>query len=178
MTKWGMVTFWHERRRTEACRDDVYDHILTTGSMSWMQAYGTHPCLSSKWQDSEPWRRADTALTVRGKRPALPQDLRGAAVKLTMPAENWQLDSSPSGCLQWPHWLVYRRRKAEPIKRGIAPLSALTTAWSAKGPWHIHPSPGIRMALNNPCFARLGLIACVCTITCNHTQHLGYGPEC
>jgi hypothetical protein len=40
MTKWGMVTFWHERRRTEACRDDGHDHILTTGSMAWMQGYG------------------------------------------------------------------------------------------------------------------------------------------
>ena len=39
--------------------------------------------------------------------------------------------------LQWKHWQVYRRRKAELSKRGIAPALAHTTAWSAKGPWKI-----------------------------------------
>ena len=117
-TKWGIVTFWHERRRTEACRDDVYDLILTTGSMSWMQVYGTHPCLSSKWQDSQPVEESRHGADREGQEASTAQELRGAAVKLTVPAENWQLDSSPSGCLQWPHWLVYRRRKAEPISAG------------------------------------------------------------
>ena len=61
-------------------------------------------------------------------------------------------------CLQWKHWKVYRRRKAELIKRGIAPTLAHTTAWSAKGPWKISHTPGVRMALNNQYFDRMGLI--------------------
>jgi RNA-directed DNA polymerase len=61
-------------------------------------------------------------------------------------------------CLQWKHWKVYRRRKAELIKRGIAPTLAHTTAWSAKGPWKISHTPGVRMALNNQFFDRMGLI--------------------
>ena len=61
-------------------------------------------------------------------------------------------------CLQWKHWKVYRRRKAELIKRGITPTLAHTTAWSAKGPWKISHTPGVRMALNNQCFDRMGLI--------------------
>jgi RNA-directed DNA polymerase len=61
-------------------------------------------------------------------------------------------------CLQWKHWKVYRRRKAELIKRGITPTLAHTTAWSAKGPWKISHTPGVRMALNNQFFDRMGLI--------------------
>jgi RNA-directed DNA polymerase len=61
-------------------------------------------------------------------------------------------------CLQWKHWKVYRRRKAELLKRGIAPTLAHTTAWSAKGPWKISHTPGVRMALNNQFFDRMGLI--------------------
>jgi RNA-directed DNA polymerase len=61
-------------------------------------------------------------------------------------------------CLQWKHWKVYRRRKAELIKRGIAPALAHMTAWSAKGPWKISHTPGVRMALNNQFFDRMGLI--------------------
>jgi RNA-directed DNA polymerase len=61
-------------------------------------------------------------------------------------------------CLQWKHWKIYRRRKAELIKRGINPKLAHTTAWSAKGPWKISHTPGVRMALNNQFFDRMGLI--------------------
>ena len=61
-------------------------------------------------------------------------------------------------CLQWKHWKVYRRRKAELIKRGIPPTLAHTTAWSAKGPWKISHTPGVRMALNNHFFDQMGLI--------------------
>lgn len=61
-------------------------------------------------------------------------------------------------CLQWKHWKVYRRRKAELIKRGVPPTLAHTTAWSAKGPWKISHTPGVRMALNNQLFDRMGLI--------------------
>ena len=61
-------------------------------------------------------------------------------------------------CLQWKQWKVYRRRKAELIKRGIRPELAHTTAFSAKGPWRISHTPGVRMALNNQFFDRMGLI--------------------
>ena len=57
-------------------------------------------------------------------------------------------------CLQWKHWKVYRRRKAELIKRGINPELAHTTAFSAKGPWRMSHIPGVQMALNNPFFDR------------------------
>jgi RNA-directed DNA polymerase len=60
--------------------------------------------------------------------------------------------------LQWKQWKVYRRRKAELIKRGIRPELAHTTAFSAKGPWRISHIPGVRMALNNHFFDRMGLI--------------------
>jgi RNA-directed DNA polymerase len=61
-------------------------------------------------------------------------------------------------CLQWKQWKVYRRRKAELIKRGINPELAHSTAFSAKGPWRISHTPGVRMALNNQFFDRMGLI--------------------
>ena len=61
-------------------------------------------------------------------------------------------------CLQWKHWKVYRRRKAELIKRGIPQALAHTTAWNAKGPWKISHTPGVRMALNNHFFDQMGLI--------------------
>ena len=61
-------------------------------------------------------------------------------------------------CLQWKHWQIYRRRKAELIKRGITPKLAHTTAWSAKGPWKISHTPGVRIALNNHYFDQRGLI--------------------
>ena len=61
-------------------------------------------------------------------------------------------------CLQWKQWKVYRRRKAELIKRGINPELAHTTAFSAKGPWRMSHTPGVRIALNNQGFDQLGLI--------------------
>jgi RNA-directed DNA polymerase len=61
-------------------------------------------------------------------------------------------------CLQWKQWKLYRRRKAELIKRGINPKLAHTTAFSAKGPWRMSHTPGVRMALNNQFFDRTGLI--------------------
>jgi RNA-directed DNA polymerase len=61
-------------------------------------------------------------------------------------------------CLQWKQWKIYRRRKAELIQRGIRPELAHTTAFSAKGPWRISHTPGVRMALNNHFFDQMGLI--------------------
>lgn len=61
-------------------------------------------------------------------------------------------------CLQWKHWKGYHRRKAELIKRGISPKLAHITAWSPKGPWKISHTPGVRMALDNQFFERMGLV--------------------
>jgi RNA-directed DNA polymerase len=61
-------------------------------------------------------------------------------------------------CLQWKQWKVYRRRQAELIKRGIRLELAHTSAFSAKGPWRISHTPGVRIALNNQFFDRMGLI--------------------
>jgi RNA-directed DNA polymerase len=60
-------------------------------------------------------------------------------------------------CVQWKQWKVYRRRKAELIRLGVSPELAQSTAWSAKGPWRISHTPGVRMALNNGYFDALGL---------------------
>jgi hypothetical protein len=46
----------------------------------------------------------------------------------------------------------------ELIKRGIRPELAHTSAFSAKGPWRISHTPGVRIALNNQFFDRMGLI--------------------
>jgi RNA-directed DNA polymerase len=61
-------------------------------------------------------------------------------------------------CLQWTQWKGYRRRKAAWSKRGIRPALAHTTAFSAKGPWRISHTPGVRIGLHNQCFERMGLI--------------------
>lgn len=60
-------------------------------------------------------------------------------------------------CVQWKQWKVYRRRVAELIRLGVSPGLAHTTAWSAKGPWRISHTPGVRIALNNGYFDALGL---------------------
>ena len=60
--------------------------------------------------------------------------------------------------IQWKQWKTFRRRKAELVKHGISPELAHTTAFSAKGPWRISQTPGVRIALNNQFFDRMGLI--------------------
>ena len=61
-------------------------------------------------------------------------------------------------CLQWKQWKTFRRRRAELIKRGIKPELAHTTAFSSKRPWRGSDTPGVRMALDNRFFDRMGLI--------------------
>jgi RNA-directed DNA polymerase len=61
-------------------------------------------------------------------------------------------------CLQGKHWKVYRRRQAEVITRGMHPKLAHPTAWSAKGPWRISHTPGVRMALHHQFCDHMGLI--------------------
>lgn len=60
-------------------------------------------------------------------------------------------------CVQWKQWKVYRRRKTALIRLGVPPGLAHTTAWSAKGPWRISHTPGVRRALTNGYFDALGL---------------------
>ncbi len=60
-------------------------------------------------------------------------------------------------CVVWKQWKVYRRRKRELIKLGVREDLAHTPAWSAKGPWRISHTPGVRIALNKQYFAALGL---------------------
>ena len=67
------------------------------------------------------------------------------------------LDSWIRHRLRCVQWKVYRRRKAELIRRGVDRSLAHTTAWSAKGPWRISNTPGVRVALPNSYFDALGL---------------------
>ena len=61
-------------------------------------------------------------------------------------------------CVQWKQWKIYHRRKAELLKLGVREDLAQTTAFSAKGPWGISNTPGVRIALNNDYFATQGLL--------------------
>ena len=60
-------------------------------------------------------------------------------------------------CVQWKQWKVYQHRKRELIKLGVNEDLAYMTAWSAKGPWKLSHTPGVRIALNNGYFDSLGL---------------------
>jgi RNA-directed DNA polymerase len=60
-------------------------------------------------------------------------------------------------CVQWKQWKVYKRRKAELLRRGVAKALATTTAWSAKGPWRMCHTPGVQIALPTAYFDALGL---------------------
>ena len=60
-------------------------------------------------------------------------------------------------CLIWRQWKVYRRRKAELIKRGIEPEEAHCAAMSGHGPWRMSHVPPVRIALPNAYFDSLGL---------------------
>ena len=72
----------------------------------------------------------------------------------------WDLDSwirHRLRCLQWKHWKVYHRRKAELIKRGINPTLAHTTAWSARAV-EDQSYPGRTHGAQHHFFDRMGLI--------------------
>ena len=64
----------------------------------------------------------------------------------------------------WKQWKVYKRRKAELMKRGVSRHQAQTTAWSSKGPWTMAHTPGVRIALPNSFFDSLGLTRLTVTI--------------
>ncbi len=60
-------------------------------------------------------------------------------------------------CVIWKQWKVYRKRKQALISCGVSETLAHTTAWSAKGPWCMSHTPGVRIALHNQYFDALGL---------------------
>ena len=59
--------------------------------------------------------------------------------------------------VQWKQWKVCRRRQSELIRLGVSRYLAQRTAWSVKGPWALSQAPGVRIALSNAYFDRLGL---------------------
>ncbi|MFQ5760915.1 MAG: group II intron reverse transcriptase/maturase, partial [Acidiferrobacterales bacterium] len=59
--------------------------------------------------------------------------------------------------IQWKQWKTYGRRRTELLRCGVGAELALLTAWSAKGPWRMSHTPGVRIALSNQYFDRLGL---------------------
>jgi RNA-directed DNA polymerase len=61
-------------------------------------------------------------------------------------------------CVQWKQWKIYGRRKTELLRLGVREDLAHTTAFSAKGPWGISNTPGVRIALNNDYFVSRGLL--------------------
>jgi len=60
-------------------------------------------------------------------------------------------------CCQWKQWKTYRKRKSALIKLGVSNDLAMSTAWSTKGHWRVCHTPGVRIALNNKYFDKLGL---------------------
>jgi RNA-directed DNA polymerase len=59
--------------------------------------------------------------------------------------------------VQWKQWKRYKRRKAELLRLGVPEALALTTAWSAKGPWRMCHTTGVQLALPASYFDALGL---------------------
>lgn len=59
--------------------------------------------------------------------------------------------------VHWKQWKGYHRRKSELFNRGVGAELAHLTAWSAKGPWCMSHTPGVRIALDNKYFDGLGL---------------------
>lgn len=60
-------------------------------------------------------------------------------------------------CVLWKQWKVFKRRRAELVRRGVREDLAHSTAWSSKGPWNLCHTPGVRMALPNSFFDSIGL---------------------
>ena len=59
--------------------------------------------------------------------------------------------------VQWKQWKRPQRRCAELLKRGVSWVYAVTTAASARGPWHLARSQAVQVALPNAHFDSLGL---------------------
>jgi RNA-directed DNA polymerase len=59
--------------------------------------------------------------------------------------------------VQWKQWKRPQRRCSELLKRGVSWVFAVTTASSARGPWHLARSQAVQVALPNAYFDSLGL---------------------
>src|SRR6266478_5463405 len=59
--------------------------------------------------------------------------------------------------VQWKQWRRPQRRCAELLKRGVSWVTAVTTAASSHGPWHLARSQAVQVALPNAHFDSLGL---------------------
>jgi RNA-directed DNA polymerase len=59
--------------------------------------------------------------------------------------------------VQWKQWKRPQRRCSELLKRGVSWVWAVTTAASARGPWHLARSQAVQVALPNAHFDSLGL---------------------
>lgn len=60
-------------------------------------------------------------------------------------------------CVYWKQWKVFKKRRAELIKRGIMEKDAIWAAMSPRGPWVMSQIPQVRRALNNNYFDEMGL---------------------
>jgi RNA-directed DNA polymerase len=59
--------------------------------------------------------------------------------------------------VQWKQWKRPQRRCTELLKRGVSWVTAVSTAASSRGPWHLARSQALHVALPNAYFDSLGL---------------------
>ena len=59
--------------------------------------------------------------------------------------------------VQWKQWRRPQRRCTELLKRGVSWVTAVSTAASSRGPWHLARSQAVQVALPNAHFDSLGL---------------------
>jgi RNA-directed DNA polymerase len=59
--------------------------------------------------------------------------------------------------VQWKQWRRPQRRCSELLKRGVSWVTAVSTAASSRGPWHLARSQAVQVALPNAHFDSLGL---------------------
>jgi RNA-directed DNA polymerase len=59
--------------------------------------------------------------------------------------------------VQWKQWKRPQRRCTELLKRGVSWVTAVSTAASSRGPWHLARSQALHVALPNAHFDSLGL---------------------
>jgi RNA-directed DNA polymerase len=60
--------------------------------------------------------------------------------------------------VQWKQWRRPQRRCTELLKGGVSWVTAVCTAASSRGPWHLARSQAVQVALPNAHFDSLGLI--------------------
>lgn len=60
-------------------------------------------------------------------------------------------------CVYWKQWKIFKKRRAELIKRGIKEKDAIWVAMSSRGPWMLSQVPQVRIALSTKYFKEVGL---------------------